>query len=630
MRRTSGHRGVAATAVALVGLLWALPATAGASATAPFGHACVAENGVRFCPTPDPASRVPSFDGVPLDVDVTLPESGKGPFPTIVMLHGFGGNKYDFESATPGGLAPDEPGGSTVYRYNNDFYARRGYAVVNYTARGFSSSGRDAGDSCGGGPAGDPAGPCGSGYIRLSDSRYEARDTQYLLGLLADEGVARPREIGVTGISYGGGQSMELAFLRNMIRTPKGKLRPWRSPDGKKMEIAAAWPRWPWSDLVSALIPNGRDLDTEIAGPEQSLKPYGVPISSYLTGLYLTGVRSGYFCGEAPASFPCTDPEANITQDKAYIDAGAPLSAAALGALKGIYRNHGGYPLRFLKGAPRPAPLLIESGWTDELFPVEQGLRVYSYVRALGPKAAIALQVGDLGHSRGSNKPGLNHYFNNEAARFFAAHLQGTKKKAPRPGLVTAFTTTCPLAAPDDGPFKATRWRDLHPGTLRFAAPGKQEFTSAGGSAQIAREFDPVFGTTEACEAIAPTLEENSAYADDPVQRGFTMLGRTTIEAQISSTGQYGQIAARLWDIAPGSSQVLVDRGVYALTNGQSGMIVFQLHGNGYHFAKGHQIHLQLLGRDSPYYQPGNFPYTVRVSKLSVSLPTLQRRPRGP
>jgi len=613
---------VAATAVALVALVWAAPAAA--SASAPFGHACAAENGVRFCPTPDLASRVPSFDGVPLDVDVTLPEKGKGPFPTIVMLHGFGGSKTDFETTGPLGPAPEEAGnGSTIYRYNNVFYARRGYAVVNYTARGF-------GNSCGGGPGGDHSGPCATGYIRLADSRYEARDTQYLLGLLADEGVVRPRDIGVTGISYGGGQSMELAFLRDKVRTPKGKLRPWRSPDGKKMEIAAAYPRWPWSDLVSALIPNGRFKDWQLAGPEQSLHPFGVPISSYLNGLYLTGVISGYYCGGAPASFPCTDTEANITQDKAYIDAGPPLSAEAQTALKGIYRNHGGYPLRFVKGASKPAPLLIESGFTDELFPIEQGLRVYSYVRSLYPhhQAPVALQLGDLGHSRGSNKPGLNHYFNNQAARFFAAHLLGAKKKAPAPGLVTAFTTTCPLSAPDGGPFKATSWGALHPGAFRFGGDGAHQFTSSGGNAEVARAFDPVFGTKEACKTIPFTPEENTVAYFRAVKRGFTMLGRPTIEARISSTGQYGQIDARLWDLSPGGTQLLVDRGVYALEPGQSGLIALQLHGNGYHFAKGHKVELQLLGRDAPYCQPSNFPFTVNVSHVQVTLPTLQREPR--
>jgi pimeloyl-ACP methyl ester carboxylesterase len=601
-------------------LVWAAPAAG--SASAPLGHVCIPENGVRFCPAPDLASRVPSFDGVPLDVDVTLPAQGKAPFPAIVMLHGFGGSKTDFESATPAGPAPEEAGnGSTVYRYNNDFYARRGYAVVNYTARGF-------GNSCGGGAAGDHSGPCGAGYIRLADNRYEARDTQYLLGLLADEGVVRPRDIGVTGISYGGGQSMELAFLRDKVRTPKGKLVPWRSPQGKKMAIAAAYPRWPWSDLVSALIPNGRYLDSEVAGPEQSLRPFGVPISSYLNGLYLSGVINGYYCGSAPASTPCTDSEANITQDKAYIDAGQPLSAPALTALKGIYRNNGGYPLRFLKGASKPAPLLIESGFTDELFPIEQALRVYGYLRSQDRKAPVALQLGDLGHSRGSNKPGLNHYFNDQAARFFAAHLLGAKKKAPAPGLVTAFTTTCPLAAPDGGPFKAIGWKALHPGGFSFGSAAAQEFNSSGGSAEIARAFDPVFGTSEACKAVPFTPEPNTATYARTVGKGFTMLGRPTIEAQISSTGQFGQIDARLWDVSPDGTQLLVDRGVYALANGQSGKVVFQLHGSGYHFAKGHTAELQLLGRDAPYYQPGTAPFTVRASQLKATLPTLQRKPR--
>ena len=41
-----------------------------AAPPAPFGHACQPHDGALFCPTADDASRVPSFDGVPLDVDV--------------------------------------------------------------------------------------------------------------------------------------------------------------------------------------------------------------------------------------------------------------------------------------------------------------------------------------------------------------------------------------------------------------------------------------------------------------------------------------------------------------------------------------------------------------------------------
>lgn len=609
--------------------LWAIPvialgiaAPAAASSSAPFGHACVAENGVRFCPTATPAERVPSFDGVPLDVDVTLPATGEGPWPTIVMLHGFGGNKTNFETTTPGGPAPEEAGnGSTIYRYNNNFFARRGYAVVNYTARGF-------GGSCGGGPNGDHAGPCGLGFIRLADSRFEARDTQYLLGLLADEGVTKPRAIGVTGISYGGGQSIELAFLRDKIRNPGGKLVPWRSPGGKKMRIAAAYPRWPWSDLVAALIPNGRYLDTGIAPQGQSLEPFGVPIQSYLSGLYLTGFLSGYYCGGAPASTPCPDPGADITKNFAYIQAGQPISAEAKAALESVYRNSSGYPIRFLKGFAGTSPLLIQSGWTDDLFPVQHALRVYAYLRRNYPQLAPSLQFGDLGHSRGSNKPGMNHYFNDQAARFFAHNLQGAKKRGPAPGSVTAFTQTCPLATPEGGPFKAKLWKELHPGRFSFGASGPQEFTSAGGDPTVAKAFDPTFGTKEACKTIPVTTEPNTAVITRAVQQGFTMLGLPTVSMRISSTGQFGQIVARLWDVSPEGTQILIDRGVYALENGQIGKLTFQLHGNGYHFAKGHTVQLQLLGRDAPYYQPSTVPFTVRASDVKVELPTVQRKPR--
>ena len=55
------------------------------------------------------------------------------------------------------------------------------------------------------------------------------------------------------------------------------------------MSITAAWPRWPWSDLVDALLPNGRFLDTEVAPLEQSLNPIGIEIQSYVTGLFSEG-----------------------------------------------------------------------------------------------------------------------------------------------------------------------------------------------------------------------------------------------------------------------------------------------------------------------------------------------------
>ena len=599
------RRSLLVLGLSLVGL--AAP-IASALAQAPFGHSCqVQSDGVRFCPTADGGpgqtlDGVPSFDGVPLDVDVTLPPSGKqGPYPTIVMLHGYGGEKTDFESTDPSG------DGSVTYHYNNDYFARQGYAVVNYTARGF-------GHSCGGGPTGYHSGPCGQGYIRLADTRYEARDTQYLLGLLVDEKIAKPGALGVTGISYGGGQSLELAYLDNRIRKPNGEFAPWKSPKGKQLSITAAWPRWPWSDLVDALLPNGRFLDSGVAPPGQSLDPVGIPIASYVSGLYALGKTSGYYCGEAPASAPCTNPDADLTGDFALVNAGEPVSAEAKARLAEIYAHHQAY------GLPgTPAPLLIESGWTDDLFPPEQALRIYNQV---GGASAVSLQFGDLGHSRGSNKATVNRGFNEQGAAFLRRYLRGDVG-GPAPGSVTAYTQTCPATEPDGGPYFGSSYSQLHTGTVSFGSAASQLVTATGDPITSA-QFDPIAGTSDACKAVTASSAPGTASYEYASESGFTMLGLPTVTATIQTIGDFGELDSMLFDVAPDGSERLVTRGAYRLTNNQSGRITFQLHGNGYAFAPGHTAKLVLLGSDGPYLRPSNdLGFLVNVSELSVSLPVV-------
>jgi cephalosporin-C deacetylase-like acetyl esterase len=584
--------GVSLSACVVTALLM-LPGAAVASEPAPFGHACKAQDGVRFCPTETLAQRVPSFDGVPLDADVTLPPEGTGPFPTIVMLHGWGGSKTDFESSSPAG------DGNETFDYNNVYYAQHGYAVLNYSARGW-------GNSCGS-PASREDPGCKEGWLRLADQRYEARDSQYLLGLLADERVTKPTKIGTTGISYGGGQSIELAYLKDRVRLPNGEFAPWTSPKGKNLHIAAAYPRWPWSDLVDALTPNGRFLDTEVAPFAQSYEPFGVEIQSYVSGLFALGNASGYI---APAG---ADPEADLTKWFASVNAGEPANPEDEAIAKQLYTYHQGY------GLPgKPAPMLLQSGWTDDLFPPSQSLRVYNATR--GMKGYAALQFGDLGHSRGSNKENTDHAFQEQAASFFAAKLQRTGT-APRNGSVTAYTQTCPQCAPATGPFTAAKWSKLHPHTVTFGSAAGQLFTSAGGNPTIAAEFDPI-ANSDACKEVKAETEPNTANYTT-TSSGFTLMGLPTVTATVKTVGPFGELVSRLWDVLPSGEQRLVSRGVYRLTENQEGTITFQLHGNGYEFPAGDTVKLQLLGRDAPYYRASNGTFAIEATNVTVSLPTL-------
>jgi len=173
---------------------------------------CRPVDGLRQC-----SGLVETWDGVPLDTTVTLPRGPAKALPLVVEIHGLGNSKHEY-------LDP----GSTAYTDNAYGWARDGYAVLTYTARGFWGS-------CGT-PESRAASPvaCARGYIHLADARYEVRDTQELVGRLVDEGVADPKRIGVTGDSYGGGQSFMLAALNDRVMLPDGRLVRWRSPAGPR------------------------------------------------------------------------------------------------------------------------------------------------------------------------------------------------------------------------------------------------------------------------------------------------------------------------------------------------------------------------------------------------------------
>jgi hypothetical protein len=558
-----------------------------AAPTLPFGHACVAQDGVLFCPTASDAERVPSWDGVPLDVDVTLPPTGDGPFPTLVMMHGWGGAKGTFEAHSPAGS------------YNNVYFASRGYAVVNYTARGW-------GRSCGRVDSRTSPG-CDRGWIRLGDHRYEARDTQYLLGLLVDQGVTSASAIGVTGVSYGGIQTLNLARLRNRVRMEDGSFVPWTSPNGTPLDIKAGYARWPGSDMAYALQPNGRFTDFRTPRRRDSTSPLGVMKKSYNDILYAAGVAGGFY---APPGGPF---DADITTWKMLADAGEPGNSQGVAAARQLTNFHS------WMGLTGPsAALIVQNGWTDDLFPAEEALRVYRTYRA-APGARLSLQLGDLGHPRGQNtNASADRAMLSQASSFFDFFLKG-QGSAPRHGSVLAYTQTCPGFGAASSRFRAGNWERLHPKAVTMRHRGLLRVSSRGGSATTAATIDPI-GGGGACATVKARRDRGTASIQRRFRRPFTMLGLPTVETRIETKGRGGLIAARLWDLHRGK-QLLVSRGVYRLRDKQRGRIVFQLFGNGWRFASGHTAKLELLGRDPHYLRTSNFRFSVDFRRTRVDLP---------
>ncbi|MDQ5807963.1 MAG: hypothetical protein M3320_04740, partial [Actinomycetota bacterium] len=57
----------------------------------------------------------------------------------------------------------------------------------------------------------------------------------------------------------------------------------------------------------------------------------------------------------------------------------------------------------------------------------------------------------------------------------------------------------------------------------------------------------------------------------------------------------------------------------------QHGRFRFVLDGNGWRFARGHRVVVELLGRDQPTFAPAPAAFSARLSKLRVSLPVRER-----
>ena len=552
------------------------------------GIPCSAQEGVVFC-SGSGANRVRTFDEVPLDVNVALPASGSGPFPLVIHIHGWGGQRE--------GLSEGKK------------WASRGYAWMSVTARGFNGSCGTAQNR------GDAA--CAHGWIRLADSRYEVRDLQHLAGLLADEGVADPQRVGAYGGSYGGGQSTMLAVLRDRVRNVDGSYAPWVSPEKKlPMRLAAAVPSIPWTDLVYSLNPNGRTLDYTVVGKED-LAPIGVMKHSFVSGLYALGNATGFY---AP---PGADPEANLHVWYARTsagdpDIGDPIAQEAVDAISGLKSPY------YLEMDRPPAPTLISNGFTDDIFPVDEAVRYVNKVKALHPGAVIAQLHFDYGHQRGQNKEADTAVLARERLAWMERYLKGDDGTTVLDG-VTVLAQTCPKDAPSAGPYNAATWDALSPGEVRFADGARKTVVSAGGDPTRNRTWDPIVGGNNPCATNSASETPGSATWTVPAASGagFTLAGSPTFIADVDATGPNPSFAARLLDVAPDGKQTLIARGLFRPE--VTGRQVFQLHPNTWRFAPGHEAKLELLGHDEPYSRIPNMPASIAFANVELRLPALER-----
>jgi predicted acyl esterase len=546
---------------------------------------------------------VESFDATAaLDVDVTLPAQGSGPFPLIVMLHGIGGSRASYWSQ------PAE-------------YAARGYAVLDYTARGYHGSDAICLDKEASSTAvegADPLvylgyGPSLACRTQLASRRYEIKDTQYLAGRLIDgtlvSGVTAKPGIGVIGQSYGGGQTWMLT-----------RDNTWRSPGRKVVRVKAAVPVIGWSDLLDALLPNGGASDTksfdsevEVRRNERKAERLGVAkesyVSTFFTGMdeasdgrlpgYLAAWRDAVFAGEPYDA----NPAASEATDKLLSERSA---------------------LYMPKDRGDPAILSIQ-GFTDVAFPATQSLNMYNLLNPEKRRKPYPMNMyfGDFGHPIAQNKVDEGAYVNKLVRRWFDHYLEGEGREPKR--VVEARTTRCDDSGLPGALFKSRTWSGLQSGDLPvdLALSGSTLDTSVDDPrAAIIKPIDTRGGPYNVCRVISePLAEGNLAATSRVLAEPVTMLGLPTVSLQADPTASDMYVSARLWDVDDNGAHTLVDRGVFRLQSDASQPALFKLFGNAYTFAEGHTIELELTANDTRSFLAPNAEGTIEVSNVTLSLP---------
>jgi dienelactone hydrolase len=614
------------------------PALAGhAQAGVPGLNGCPLYGDVRIC-----SGEVPSWDGSPLDVDLTLPATSGGSHPLIVMLHGFANDKHEWESVSNQGDNADK------WHWNNHWFAEHGFYVLTYTARGFFDDGVSRSDQPPT-PAGTPPGcprpgsACPpNGTIHLKSREFEIRDTQWLAAQVAAAYPdLDPNQVAVTGGSYGGGESWLQAtqpvwdantFATNPPAAPLPVLH-----------LQVAIPKYPWTDLAYSLAPNGHPgpfdgtiYSSSQGGPADPTdtgqgNPFGNVKASYVSGFFLQGLIQGIFeagttttpSEEGPISLPAWAARAlaGDPYDLAGVeDALVAQARRGLTQFRGVFYQDESWAAQV---SNREVAIFSVSGWTDDLFPPVEAFRQFKYLKSLDRLWPVEVAVADVGHPRAQNPAFEWHHLNDQAWGFLKEQIRGSHRQQTD---VFSLPTICSVPPTGEtGSIQQLTGRtpeELAAGslTVSYSTMGSLRNPKATPLEDPDNlRTDPVVGLETGAPGCRASLTPArfpdatarytgySAPLDQP--RTFVGLGHVDLTYTLGGATT-ATLNARVWDVAPDGTALLVTRGTYRIDvpayNSPTQTIQLPLFGNQWTLEAGHKVRLDLTQVDFPTFLPSN------------------------
>ncbi|MCP2202737.1 alpha/beta fold hydrolase [Lentzea flava] len=475
-----------------------------------------------------------STQTVTIETRLYLPQ--QTPAPAIMLAHGFGGSLR------------------SVHTQAEEF-ARRGFVVLTWSARGFGRS---------------------TGQIALNSLDREVRDAQKLLDFLGTRDEVQkdsggdPR-VGVTGASYGGALSLLLAGVDKRVDT--------------------LVPVITYNDLAQALLPN-----SALATPRSDTTPAatafgedGVFKRSWAGIFFSAGMTSIDLAsptGEAPemgqteSNQPATEP-----QPAGNSGAGSqPPPTPSLGAcgrftpeVCAAYTEvattgrASQQTLELLRKSSPVAvtdqikqPTMLVQGEQDTLFGLDQSDATARQITAAGGKVKMVWYAG--GHDGGN--PGAS--LRGEIADWMAFHLQG---KGTDPG--TGFEYAVQGAFRSSGtPSLRTVVAPSYPGlsgasterrTVKLSGREQLAVNPAGGNPAAISNLPGLGSALSRSSAISSRLSidlpgQAAVFTSEALESQLLLTGSSTVRLRVARGDQNSGEAilfAKLYDVSADGTRVL-------------------------------------------------------------------------
>ncbi len=463
----------------------------------------------------------PEADGAPVELDATIftPAEGEGPYPAVLLAHGFGGSKGDLAAQA-------------------DELASSGYVVITYTARGFGRSG---------------------GLIHLMSPDFEVADARVLVDLLAArddvllDAPGDPR-VGIAGASYGGALALMTA--------------------GTDPRIDAVVPAITWNDLSQSLFPQYAQVADDAPATPAPSRPAEAPgvfkkqwaalffASAFGSeGISADGTSPG---GAAPRPPRLTGTTGDLGSavfcarfDQQVCD--LYLEAAASGQVtdeaRDLLRRHSPTSTN----AGMRAPTLLLQGTQDSLFPLGEADSTAVQLAAAGVPFAVRWVPG--GHDGGGVQADLE-----PAARaWFDHYLRGQgdapplsfEYAVPASGALEASTGVVPDGYPGTVQAQAQELMDVEltgDAQVVVAPPGGAPAAFTGlpgqGSGLSALGSSGLGDISRATYALAVLPGASAVFDSPPMTEPRRVAGAPSVTVRITSSGPEATLFASVWVVS--------------------------------------------------------------------------------